>query len=161
GRAALAAAVARLRRRHARPAAAAHRLPARRQPSDLLGHGLLRRAQLERATARSDEHPAATLGGRVLAPAPERRPAVSDVAAAASTKVVFVMGSGHSGSTILGVTLGNCDGFFYAGELDNWLTRSGVSALGGRERTRFWSEVRKGVPDAPELFGYRAQEQLE
>jgi hypothetical protein len=76
-------------------------------------------------------------------------------------KVVFVMGSGHSGSTILGVALGNCDGVFYAGELDNWLTRSGIPALAGRERTRFWQQVRAGVPGAQELFGYRSQEQLE
>jgi len=56
------------------------------------------------------------------------------------------MGSGRSGSTILGVALGNCDGVFYAGELDNWLVRSGTPVLGGLERTRFWSTVRDDVP---------------
>jgi hypothetical protein len=35
-------------------------------------------------------------------------------------------GAGRSGSTILGVALGNCETFFYAGELDKWLM-SGVS----------------------------------
>lgn len=37
------------------------------------------------------------------------------------------MGAGRSGSTILGVTLGNCENLFYAGELDKWLLMSGVS----------------------------------
>jgi hypothetical protein len=76
-------------------------------------------------------------------------------------KVIFVMGAGHSGSTILGVTLGNCDGVLYAGELDNWLVRSGVSVLGGTERTRFWDSVRSQVPGAQELFGYESERYLE
>lgn len=76
-------------------------------------------------------------------------------------QVIFVMGAGHSGSTILGVTLGNCEDVLYAGELDNWLTRSGVSVLGGTERTRFWDSVRAGVPGARELFGYDCELQLE
>jgi hypothetical protein len=79
----------------------------------------------------------------------------------ARPKVVYVMGSGRSGSTILGVALGNCDGVFYAGELDNWLVRSGAPVLGGLERTRFWSTVRDDVPGAAELFGNRAQRDLE
>lgn len=87
-------------------------------------------------------------------PEPLRRPAVSP------TKVIYVMGSGHSGSTILGVTLGNCADVVYAGELDNWLTRSGVSVLGGTERTRFWKSVRDDVDDAS-LFGGDAQHYLE
>ncbi len=82
-------------------------------------------------------------------------------ATTARPKVVYVMGSGRSGSTILGVALGNCDGVFYAGELDNWLVRSGAPVLGGLERTRFWSTVRDDVPGARELFGGRAQRELE
>jgi hypothetical protein len=62
------------------------------------------------------------------------------------------MGAGRSGSTILGVALGNCDGVFYAGELDKWLGRSGVSPLAGEQRARFWTTVRDGV-DAADLFG--------
>ncbi len=88
----------------------------------------------------------------------------SDAAPAAGTaraKVVYVMGSGRSGSTILGVALGNCDGLFYAGELDNWLVRSGAPVLGGLERTRFWSTVRDEVPGGRELFGNTAQRDLE
>ena len=76
-------------------------------------------------------------------------------------KIVYLMGSGHSGSTILGVTLGNCDGFFFAGEMDNWLVRKGASVLGGSERTRFWNEVREGVDGAETMFGADAQRHLE
>ncbi len=76
-------------------------------------------------------------------------------------KVLYLMGSGHSGSTILGVTLGNCEGYVYAGELDNWLVRKGAPLLGGAERTRFWGEVREGVPDAERAFGADAHRYLE
>jgi hypothetical protein len=76
-------------------------------------------------------------------------------------KVIYLMGSGRSGSTILGVTLGNCEGMFYAGELDTWLARSGAPVLGGRERTRFWRLVGEGVAGAQELFGKDARLYIE
>ena len=76
-------------------------------------------------------------------------------------RVVYVMGSGRSGSTILGIALGNCVDFFYAGELDNWLTRSGVPAVGGAERTRFWNNVRERVNGGEELFGSACHRYLE
>jgi len=92
----------------------------------------------------------------------EASPSAADRAPApARPKVLFLMGSGHSGSTILGVTLGNCDGFFYAGELDNWLVRKAASLLGGTDRTRFWNDVRDGVDGAEEAFGADAQRYLE
>lgn len=71
------------------------------------------------------------------------------------------MGSGRSGSTILGIALGNCDGFFYAGELDNWLTRSGVPSIGGAERSRFWSQVKDQVEGAEDLFGSESHRYME
>ncbi len=82
-------------------------------------------------------------------------------AASAKPKVVYVMGQGKSGSTILGVALGNCDGVFFAGELCSWLMTSGRPILGGRERTLFWRGVREDVSGAEELFGGRAFELLE
>jgi Sulfotransferase family len=85
----------------------------------------------------------------------------SDASPRQRPKVLYVMGAGRSGSTILGVTLGNCDDVFYAGELDKWLLRSGKPQLGGEERTRFWDSVRAGVPGAEELFGRDAQRYLE
>jgi hypothetical protein len=76
-------------------------------------------------------------------------------------KVLYVMGAGRSGSTVLGVTLGNCEDVFYAGELDAWLVRSGAPLLDGAERTRFWAEVRDQVDGAADLFGREAQRALE
>ncbi len=76
-------------------------------------------------------------------------------------KVIYVMGSGRSGSTILGVTLGNCESMFYAGEMDTWLARSGAPVLGGLERTRFWSAVSEDVTGAQEIFGGDARRYLE
>src|SRR2546423_15271469 len=52
-------------------------------------------------------------------------------------KVVYVMGAGRSGSTILGVTLGNCADVFFAGELDKWLALSGKPTGEDTERVRF------------------------
>jgi Sulfotransferase family len=75
--------------------------------------------------------------------------------------VIYIVGAGRSGSTILGVTLGNCEGIFFAGELDKWLTRSGVPQLDDAERLRFWSRVRKEVQGGEELFGYAAHRCLE
>jgi hypothetical protein len=83
----------------------------------------------------------ATTSDGPLAAAPER------------PRVLYVMGAGRSGSTILGVTLGNCESVFYAGELDAWLSRSGEPQLEGGERERFWQEVRAQVPDAAALYG--------
>jgi len=76
-------------------------------------------------------------------------------------KVIYVMGSGRSGSTILGVALGNCEDMFYAGELDTWLPRSGIPILGGIERTRFWKAVRDDVDGAAELFGEDVRRYME
>jgi hypothetical protein len=68
-------------------------------------------------------------------------------------RVIYVMGAGHSGSTILGVALGNCEGMFYAGEVDEWLLK-GSGRWGGERRTRFWEAVRAEVGDAADgLFG--------
>jgi Sulfotransferase family len=76
-------------------------------------------------------------------------------------QVLYVMGAGRSGSTILGVTLGNCKGVFYAGELDAWLARSGEPQLVDPERTRFWDAVRARVDGAQGLYGHDAQRAIE
>jgi Sulfotransferase family len=70
------------------------------------------------------------------------------------------MGRGKSGSTILGVTLGNCADMFFAGELCTWLMGSGKPVLGDAERVRFWQDVRTDV-DGAGLFGDEAFHCLE
>ncbi len=70
-------------------------------------------------------------------------------------KVVFVMGTGRSGSTILGIALGNCADVFYAGELNWWWGTKGKPSFPGAERARFWSAVREEV--TPELSGPQAR----
>jgi hypothetical protein len=63
-------------------------------------------------------------------------------------QVVFVMGAARSGSTLLGVLLGQTDDVFYAGELCDWPERGGISSI---ERSRdFWDEIRDivGAPEA-------------
>lgn len=65
--------------------------------------------------------------------------------------VLYVMGAGRSGSTILGVALGNCESVFFAGELDRWFARAGVPRDGER-RARFWEQVRARVGDANDVF---------
>jgi hypothetical protein len=68
--------------------------------------------------------------------------------------VIYVMGAGHSGSSILGVALGNCAGVFYAGEVDEWLLKGGAGRWAGAERTRFWDAVRERMDGAADgLFG--------
>lgn len=65
---------------------------------------------------------------------------------------------------MLGITLGSCAGVFYAGELDNWLSRSGVPQVDSPVRTRFWDRVRGELEDADgatELFGNEAQRSIE
>jgi hypothetical protein len=78
-----------------------------------------------------------------------------------SPKAIYVMGAGRSGSTILGVTLGNCENIFYAGELDKWLVRSGRPKREDPERTEFWRTVAAGVDGADQLFGREAHNFLE
>jgi hypothetical protein len=80
---------------------------------------------------------------------------------ASRTKLVYVMGAGHSGSTILGITLGNCDGFFYAGELEEWLVSARRPRWGAADRQGFWSAVADRVQVADELLGGDANRAIE
>src|SRR5436305_15086351 len=63
------------------------------------------------------------------------------------------MGPVRTGRAILEVMLGDCDGVcdgvFYAGELDKWILRAGMSPLEGEERPRFWAAVRERVAEVP------------
>lgn len=79
------------------------------------------------------------------------------MSAGGPTKAIYVMGAGHSGSTILGMTLGNCDGVFFAGEIARWLRYDGKPRLPGSERAEFWRRVRAGVAVPEELLGHGAR----
>jgi Sulfotransferase family len=72
-------------------------------------------------------------------------------------KVIYVMGAHRSGSTVLGVTLGNCANVFFAGELHSWLTRRGVASFGGEDGKRLWQAIAEDVEGAQELFGHETQ----
>jgi len=65
--------------------------------------------------------------------------------------VIYVMGAGRSGSTVLGVALGNCRGVLFAGELNEWSSRAGVPPLDDPRRQQFWREVNAGVNMTAEL----------
>ena len=78
----------------------------------------------------------------------------------ARPKVLFVMGAGHSGSTILGVTLGNCAGVFYAGEVDEWLVSSGTPPWQDAARREFWAAVAAQV-DGADIYGSEAARSIE
>jgi hypothetical protein len=81
--------------------------------------------------------------------------------------VIYVMGAGRSGSTILGVTLGNCEDWFYAGELDKWLLMSGISMherdapMDEHHDKQLWKMVREDVRAPSELFGREARRCIE
>jgi len=69
-------------------------------------------------------------------------------------EVVFIMGAARSGSTLLGVLMGQAEGVFYAGELCDWTQRNGVSSV---PRSRpFWEQVRSRTgPLPPEAGQYK------
>lgn len=94
---------------------------------------------------------------------PQHGGAAARCAPAQRPKVIYVMGAGHSGSTILGVALGNCSDSFYAGEVDEWLITAGAAAHGGTERTRFWQRVDEAMrtTDAQKLFGAEVNRLIE
>jgi Sulfotransferase family len=68
-------------------------------------------------------------------------------------KLAYVMGAGHSGSTILGITLGNCEGFVYAGELEEWLISARQPRWGAAQRQGFWNAVAERVYGDEQLLG--------
>jgi hypothetical protein len=81
----------------------------------------------------------------------------ADPNSAASANIVYVMGAGRSGSTILGILLGNGADLFYAGELDAWIRRQGVANGDTPALAEFWSPVAEEMGEwleapAPDFF---------
>lgn len=85
-----------------------------------------------------------------MADAARGRSAIS--ANAERPTVFYVMGAGRSGSTILGVALGNSDGVLFAGELDKWFARAGTPRRDDRQLQSFWERVLEEVGDAQDVF---------
>src|SRR5436190_1602649 len=72
-------------------------------------------------------------------------------------RVIYIMGAGRSGSTILGVSLGNCADLVYAGELDKWLARAGRPLSSDEREARFWGAVRERLDGASKASGADAR----
>ncbi len=60
-------------------------------------------------------------------------------------RVVYIMGAARSGSTVVGVLLGNGEDAFYAGELDVYAREDGRPTNDRAETKRFWARVRHRV----------------
>jgi sulfotransferase family protein len=76
-------------------------------------------------------------------------------------KVVFIMGTARSGSTLLGTLLGESDGVFFGGELCDWPKLQGISSV--PHSRPFWEKVRTHLdsgqiqgPDFKRLFEHPA-----
>ncbi len=65
------------------------------------------------------------------------------------------MGAGRSGSTILGVALGNSEGVLFAGELDKWFAREGRPRRDGARLHAFWEELLGEIGDVSDVFAAR------
>ncbi len=85
----------------------------------------------------------------------------TETSATRRVRLAYVMGAGHSGSTILGITLGNCEGFFYAGELEEWLMSPERPRWGAVDRQDFWRAVGERVHGAEPLLGGAANRCIE
>lgn len=68
-------------------------------------------------------------------------------------RVVYIMGTGRSGSTVLGITLGNLERAFYVGEAFSWCHFSGIPKSDEPETVALWRRVCARIPRAEEYFG--------
>jgi hypothetical protein len=63
----------------------------------------------------------------------------------AQVGVIYIMGAARSGSTIVGIALGNCIGGFFAGELDLYSRTAGLPTSSDPSRQSFWASVRQCI----------------
>lgn len=72
--------------------------------------------------------------------------------------VLYIMGTGRCGSTVLGMTLGHLRNVFYAGELSAWTAMKGVPLTARvtkrEESLAFWKSVKDTMLSAEEMCGY-------
>ncbi|MBD3414381.1 MAG: hypothetical protein GF421_08130 [Candidatus Aminicenantes bacterium] len=55
--------------------------------------------------------------------------------------VIYIMGGARSGSTVLGIILGNIKGLFYPGELFAWNEYKGIPSSDKQETQEFWKGI--------------------
>lgn len=59
--------------------------------------------------------------------------------------LVYILGAGRSGSTLLGILLGNYKNVFYGGELFAWLKFNGIPKSDDDDVNKFWREVKDRI----------------
>ena len=76
-------------------------------------------------------------------------------------KLVYILGGGRSGSTVLGILLGNKEGVFYPGELFAWNRYKGVPSTTKEETREFWEKVMERSGGLKKYFKYDFYELIE
>ena len=62
------------------------------------------------------------------------------------TKILYIIGAGRSGTTLLDILLGNQEGFFSAGELNRFPKRNGIPhSARGESVASFWMDVKDKI----------------
>ena len=63
-------------------------------------------------------------------------------------KLIYIIGSGRSGTTLLDILLGNAKDSFSAGELNRFTTRNGIPPKRDESslENKFWRNVREKLP---------------
>jgi len=69
-------------------------------------------------------------------------------------KVIYILGGARSGSTVLGIILGNIQGIFYPGELFAWNRYKGLPSTGKEETREFWKVVLDDLFEQRKSFKY-------
>ncbi len=67
-------------------------------------------------------------------------------------KVVYILGTGRTGSTILGIILGNLKGVFYAGELSAWNKFKGIPKSKNKKCLRFWEKIKQSITKSGKYY---------
>lgn len=75
--------------------------------------------------------------------------------------VLYIMGTGRSGSTLLGITLDSVPGVFYGGELFAWNHFQGVPISDDASLLRFWEDVGRGIAEPDRAFDHDFYRELE
>ena len=86
-------------------------------------------------------------------PQPERH--------AGPVRVAYIMGTGRSGSTVLGVALGNVNSAFYAGELCAWNLFHGTPRTENASTCAFWADVMDRMPKAACSFAVNTHQRFD